>query len=319
MTQSAFGDRDSIFGRCGHQQILLIDDSQSAHKLVCCLLGDEPIAVHSAYDAQAGLEMAESLRPDLIMLDVEMPEIDGFETCRRLKANPATSGIPILFLTARAATEELALGFNLGANDYMIKPFDVTELRSRIRASLRTGRLIRLLEQKALLDPLTGLGTRAMFDERVAAEVALRVRSRNPLACILVDVDRFKQINDKYGPSFGDYVLSRIADALNKICRLSDIACRREGDEFAILTPLTSGEQATLLAERMRAAVATLLFSSKDESVAVTCSFGVAEAAGTYDRLMLDRAEQALLHSKVNGRNRIFTASKHPVPRTALA
>ncbi len=159
---------------------------------------------------------------------------------------------------------------------------------------------------------MSGLGTRAMFNERLAAEVALRVRSRHPLACILADIDHFSAINEKYGHSFGDYVLNRVANALNDICRLSDIACRMEGDDFAIVTPHTSAEQAALSAERMRAAVAKLAFSRQDESVFVTCSFGVAEAAGTYDRLMFKRARQALYQSKEVGGNRVSIASMHP-------
>nr|MBA3404273.1 response regulator [Gemmatimonadaceae bacterium] len=134
-----------------HQQVLLIDDSKQIHALVTSLLGDEPVTIHSAFDAQFGIVQAASLRPDLILLDVEMPGVDGYETCRRLKADAVTASLPIVFLTARATTEEMVQGLNLGANDYVAKPFKLSELLSRVRAALRTSHLIRLLEDKALI------------------------------------------------------------------------------------------------------------------------------------------------------------------------
>ena len=302
-----------------HQDILLIDDSKPIHPLVASLLADEPVTIHSAFDAKSGLILAASLRPDLILLDVEMPEVDGYETCRRLKADAATVNLPILFLTARATTEEKVRGLNLGAIDYVTKPFKLSELLSRVRAALRTSHLIRLLEEKALIDPLTGLGNRAMYDERLAAEVGLRIRSGTALSCIVLDVDHFKDVNDKYGHPFGDQVLSKIADTVSNICRVEDVACRHGGEEFVILTPQTSAGHAALLAERMRDAIAKIPFSRKGESIAVTCSFGVAEAAGTYDRLMLERADQALYQSKEGGRNRVSIAPAPPMLQTIAA
>ncbi|MGD0462248.1 MAG: diguanylate cyclase [Tepidisphaeraceae bacterium] len=302
-----------------HQQILLIDDSKLIHPLVTSLLANEPVTIHSALDAEYGLALAASLRPDLILLDVEMPGVDGFETCRRLKADPATASLPIIFLTARTATEEMVCGLNLGANDYVTKPFKLSELLSRVRAALRTSHLIRLLEEKALIDPLTGLGNRAMFDERFTAEVAMRIRSGSPLSCIVLDVDHFKDINDRYGHPFGDHVLSKIGEALTEICRVEDVACRHGGEEFVVLAPRTSADQAALLAERMRLAIAKIPFRQKGESITVTCSFGVAEAAGTFDRLMLERADQALYQSKEHGRDRVSIAPPQPIPRTVAA
>jgi diguanylate cyclase (GGDEF)-like protein len=297
------------------QQILLIDDSKAIHPLVKSLLVSEPVTIHSAFDGQAGLDLAASLRPDLILLDVEMPGMDGFEICRRLMADPATARLPVIFLTARVAAEELVRGLNLGAVDYVTKPFKLSELLSRVRAALRTSRLIRLLEDKAMIDALTGLGNRAMFDKRLTAEVAARIRSGNPLSCIVLDVDHFKDINDKYGHAYGDQVLCKIGDALTTICRVEDIACRLGREKFVVLAPRTSAAHAALLAERMRIAVARIPFWQQGESITVTCSFGVADAAGTFDRLMLERTEQALCHSKRKGRDCISIAPTHPKAR----
>jgi diguanylate cyclase (GGDEF)-like protein len=297
-----------------HQEILVIDDSVPVHTLVTSLLAEEPVTIHSAYAADTGIVLAASLRPELILLDVEMPGVDGFETCRRLKADPITANVPIIFLTARTNTQDKVHGLNLGAVDYVTKPFKLSELLSRVRAALRTSHLIRLLEEKAMIDSLTGLGNRAMFDERFAAEVGLRVRSRDPLSCIVLDVDHFKNVNDRFGHPYGDYVLKKIAEALIDICRVEDVACRYGGEEFIVLAPQTSAEHAALLAERMRVAISKIPFSRQGESFVVTCSFGVAEAAGIYDRLMLERADQALYQSKEAGRNRVSIAP--PVPQS---
>jgi diguanylate cyclase (GGDEF)-like protein len=301
------------------QQILVIDDSKTIHPLVTTLLADEQVTIHSAYNAETGLVLAASLRPDLILLDVEMPGSDGFETCRRLKSDSATSSIPIVFLTSHSTVKEMVHGLNLGATDYVAKPFKLSELLSRVRAALRTSHLIRLLEEKALIDSLTGLGNRAMFDERFAAEVALRIRFGHPLSCIVLDVDRFKSINDKYGHPFGDHVLNKIGHTLTDICRVEDVACRHGGEEFAILAPHTTADHAALLAERMRVGIAKIPFNRLDETVTVTCSFGVAEALDTYDRSMVDRADKALYQSKEHGRNYVSIDKTQATPQVIAA
>jgi diguanylate cyclase (GGDEF)-like protein len=302
-----------------HQEILLIDDSKHVHTLVTSLLAEEPVTIHSAFSAETGLVLAASMRPELILLDVEMPEVDGYETCKRLKANPVTASLPIIFLTARASTEEKVRGLNLGAVDYVTKPFKLSELLSRVRAALRTSHLIRLLEEKALIDPLTGLGNRAMFDERFAAEVGLRIRSGDPLSCIVLDVDHFKKINDKYGHPYGDHVLKKIAAVLTQACRIEDVACRHGGEEFVVLAPQTSAEHAGLLAERMREAIENIPFTRNGADVRVTCSFGVAESTDTYDRGLLERADKALYYSKEHGRNRVSIAPDAPQSKTIAA
>jgi len=302
-----------------NQQILLIDDSKPIHPLVKSLLGDDSVTVHSAFDAHDGLVLAESLHPDLILLDVGMPGVDGFEACRRIINEPATAGIPVVFLTAHDSTAEIARGLDLGATDYVTKPFKLQELQSRVRAALRTSNLVRGLESKALIDPLTHLGNRAMYDERFAAETAMRIRSGSPLSCITLDVDHFKDVNDKYGHPFGDRVLTRIAGALSDVCRIEDVACRHGGEEFVILAPQTTAEHAALLAERMRLAIAKIPFDHEGKAVSVTCSFGVAEANDIYDRSMLERADQALYQSKNNGRDRVSMAPSKSTPNTTPA
>jgi diguanylate cyclase (GGDEF)-like protein len=302
-----------------HQQVLLIDDSKQIHALVTSLLGDEPVTIHSAFDGQFGIVQAASLRPDLVLLDVEMPGMDGYETCRRLKADPVTASLPIVFLTARATTEEMVQGLNLGANDYVAKPFKLSELLSRVRAALRTSHLIRLLENTALIDSLTGLGNRAMFDKRLAAEVSLRVRSGNPLACTVVDVDHFSAVNEKYGRPAGDQMLIKIGETLRAACRAEDVACRYGGQQFVVLAPQTTASQAAAFAEEMRVAIEQMSFARQGTPITATCSFGISEAHDVYDRSILPRAEEALNRSKERGRNCVSTVSTRPEPRAMAA
>src|SRR6185437_14903212 len=216
-------------GEIMSQQILVIDDSEKVHALIKVILAEEPVEVHSATDPKYGLVLAASMRPDLILLDVDMPGVNGFEACRQLKQDPATADVPVIFLTSVSAVNEKVRGFSLGAVDYVTKPFNRSELVARVRASLKTEHAMRSLEEKALIDPLTGLGNRAMFIARFEAEVCLRIRTNTPLTCILMDIDHFKEINDNYGHATGDRVLQMIGKSISELCRTEDVACRFGG------------------------------------------------------------------------------------------
>src|SRR5688500_2135270 len=219
------------------QKLLVIDDSMPIHMLVRARLNDEPIEMLSAYDGESGLTMAGEQLPDLILLDVDMPHPDGFEVCRRLKAEPRTNIIPVVFLTAASSTEEKIRGLNLGAVDYVTKPFEPAELRARVRASLRTKYLMDLLAKRAQIDGLTGLFNRAFFEHRLLAEMAQSRRVGRALACIMADVDHFKSINDQFGHPMGDEVLRAVANLFLEQCRTEDIVCRYGGEEFVVLMP----------------------------------------------------------------------------------
>jgi len=185
-----------------------------------------------------------------------------------------------------------------------------------VRASLRTHRQIRSLEEKALIDPLTGLGNRAMFQHRFEAEVCLRVRFETPLSCILMDVDHFKEINDAWGHSVGDQVLTMIGKVISDLCRTEDVACRFGGEEFVIIAPHTNAVDAEIFAERIRKILADTRFKPEGiavnpllgDTINITASFGVAEATDLYDRSMLQRADDAMYRAKQEGRNRVAIA-----------
>jgi two-component system, cell cycle response regulator len=294
--------------------VLVIDDAPAIHRLVKARLGKEPLVVHSAYDAAGGLAAAREIAPDLILLDVELPDRDGFAVCAELKAGAATMNIPIIFLTRASSTDEKIRGLELGATDYITKPFDPAELRARVRASLRTKFLMDLLARKAMIDGLTGLWNRAYLESRIESEVSLAQRTSRDLSCIMVDVDQFKAINDSYGHKFGDDVLRAIADAIALTCRAEDIVCRYGGEEFTILLPSTTSAQAAELAERLRATVEATTTPYRDTRVVVTCSFGVAPWNSRLPQSVVELADQALYLAKCSGRNRVEVSRQEGLP-----
>jgi diguanylate cyclase (GGDEF)-like protein len=308
-------------------QILVIDDSEKIHPLIQALLGDKDVSVQSATDANHGLVLASSICPDLILLDVDMPEMDGFEACKYLKANPETAGCPVIFLTARADAAEKVKGFGLGACDYVTKPFHPAELVARVRASLRTNGKIRSLEASALIDPATGLGNRAMFVRRLSAEICLRVRSGSPLSITLMDIDHMEEIKSVYGPETSGQVLAMIGRILTESCRVEDTFCHFGDGEFGIISPLTSAKDAVGFAEGIREILACKLTRPHGnplsvlarECLRVTCSFGVAEAAMPYDRTMIDRANDALQLAQKEGGNRVSLALPPTQPMSSAA
>jgi two-component system, cell cycle response regulator len=290
--------------------ILVIDDSPEIHSLVKARLGKEQVAILSAYDGESGLIAAREHRPDLILLDIDMPGRDGFEICVDLKSDSMTSNIPVIFLSAAASTSEKIRGLEVGATDYVTKPFDAAELLARVRVSLRTRRMVDSLSHKAMIDGLTGLWNRTYLEAHTTIELAAARRSAKPLACIMADVDHFKSVNDTYGHSFGDEVLREVGRVLTHSCRAEDIVCRYGGEEFTVLLPDTSLERAAELAERLRLAIEGRPFVCRDMPVNVTCSFGVANLRERIPPSVIELADAALYQAKRSGRNRVETCAQ---------
>jgi len=292
------------------QTILVIDDSEPIHALLRARLQNERVELRFALDGETGIAQALASPPDMILLDIDMPAPDGFEVCRRLKADLRTMQIPVVFLTGNSSTEEKILGLELGAADYIIKPFDSAELRARIRATLRAKYLMDLLSKKALLDGLTGLWNRVYFESRLAEAMT---RSRNGMAtfsCLMIDLDRFKQINDTHGHLFGDEVLRGVGQILTETCRDADVACRYGGEEFVVLAGNAPADHAVTLAERIRARLEAQVFTHMGQRVPVTCSIGVADLRHTPPPGIVELADQALYKAKHDGRNRIAVAEE---------
>lgn len=287
--------------------VLIVDDSQDVHRLLKARLRTEDIEFISATSGEEGLALAIERQPLLTLLDLDMPGMDGFEVLRILKDNPATVQIPIIILSGLQSAQDKVTAFDLGAVDYVTKPFDMAELRVRVRSALRMNQLLRMLAQRAQIDGLTGLWNRAYFDARWAEEFARAVRHGRPASVAMIDVDHFKSVNDGFGHPAGDAVLQGLARLLHRELRQSDIACRFGGEEFVIILSDTSASAAVAMCDRIRLTIADMTWPRHPERK-VTASFGVAGCDGvpnvTAER-WIEIADQNLYAAKRGGRNRV--------------
>lgn len=287
--------------------VLLIDDCAVLHRLLALRLGVESLELISADSGEAGLEIARRCSPQLILLDLEMPGMDGFQVLRAIKEEPKLRDVPVIVVSGLEGAEDKVMAFDLGAHDFVTKPFNIAELRARVRAALRTYSLLQMLSQRAQLDGLSGLWNRAYFDSHWEAEVKRSARHGYPLALGMIDIDHFKSINDTYGHPAGDAVIQAISSRLSREIRQSDIACRYGGEEFAIIMPSTTPEEAGKLCERIRAHIEELRWPRHPERT-VTVSVGVAganSAAAIAHRTWLEAADKRLYAAKQGGRNRV--------------
>jgi two-component system, cell cycle response regulator len=295
------------------QTVLAIDDSPDIHRLLDVRLRPEGLVLHHALSAEEGLGMAGQLKPDLILLDVDLPLVTGFEVCQKLKDDPKTSEIPIIFLTGDQAVHTKVQGFDLGAIDYVTKPFEPAELRARVRAALRTKRFHDLLSARSHVDGLTGIWNRSYFNQRFGEEISAAQRYERHVSLIMLDLDGFKGLNDSYGHPFGDQVLQAVGSILHTFLRTTDAPCRFGGEEFALILTETDEAGAIISAERIRQQIAQCAFRPKDKHIEVTASFGVA-CSTLFDRSslsvsrMVTAADDALYKAKHEGRNRVCTA-----------
>lgn len=291
-------------------KVLIVDDSPETLAIARARLASDGLDVTCAENAGDGLEAARREQPDLILLDVDMPDMSGFEVCKVLKEDPELCLIPVIFLTGSGQTEDKIRGLDLGAVDYITKPFDAFELLARVRAALRTKHLQDLLARYAQIDPLTELANRRAMKDRLAEEWARVRRHDSSLSLIMADLDRFKRINDDFGHDVGDRMLREVAAVLKSNCRGCDLPGRYGGGEFAILVPGEDAEGAAGLAERCRAAIEDIRLDIDGDVVRTTASFGVADAAALASEEDLIRsADKAMYRAKCAGRNRVELAT----------
>lgn len=290
-------------------EVLIIDDSPAALAVAKARLAREGLSIRCADGGREGLAALEQALPDLVLLDVDMPDISGFQICQRLKSDARTSLVPIIFLTAADDVASKVRGLDLGAVDYVTKPFDAFELRARVRAALRTKRLQDLLVRHADIDPLTELNNRRVLDRRLDA-CWTRSRAAGAAFCFVIgDIDHFKTVNDTYGHRVGDEVLRAVAASLRDTVRVQDVPGRWGGEEFGIVVPNVSLDAATKVAERCRRAVAAVAIPIDGGEVRVTASFGVAESRPfTSVSQVVEAADAALYRAKDEGRDRVVPA-----------
>jgi diguanylate cyclase (GGDEF)-like protein len=292
------------------QRILVVDDSPMNLKMLIQFLRlDYKILV--ATNGVVALDLARHERPDLILLDVVMPEMDGRDVCRALKADPRTDQIPIIFVTGNTDEIDEMEGFELGAVDYITKPFSLPLVHARVKTHLELKHYRDVLAIQLMQDALTGLQNRKGFLEYLDIMWKQAIRQHSPMGLVLFNVDHLKDYNLRYGRPAGDECLRKVASALKSMKRRNtDLIARYAGQEFVCLLPGTDGEGTVMVAEMMRQAVESLAIPHYGSDVApqVTLSAGVASCApmlGSDPSSLIERASQALFQARREGRNRV--------------
>ncbi len=300
-------------------KILVIDDAQDVLDLLNAILRNHPYEVHTARSGALGWTKINEIAPDLILLDIMMPEQDGFRFAKKILSDPDTKAIPIMFLTARSDIKSLQTGLGLGAIEYLVKPFNAAELIARIEVALRIkflqDDLMRAnaeLQSMALTDPLTGLRNRRFLSEHLQDLLPVARRYKEPLCCTMIDIDHFKQVNDTYGHPVGDEVLVTLAKLMKSSLREADIVGRYGGEEFIIVSPRTDLKAGHLVTERLRRNVEQTPFQTEKGALNITVSIGFAvydpaNAESAYD--LIERADVALYAAKNAGRNQVKAAT----------
>ena len=306
-----------------HPRILIVDDHEDNVELLRARLESWGYATDSAGDGDEALTKIDQAAPDLILLDVMMPKVDGMEVARRVKGNRRLPFIPIIMQTALDTTESKVEGLEAGADDYITKPIDFAELKARVNSMLRIKKLQDALEERerqlleanqrlrhmSQTDALTGLDNRRQLEDRLEEMFEHARRLNEPFACVMCDLDRFKSVNDEYGHQAGDAVLKQFARILKGEVREIDRAGRFGGEEFMLLLPGTVLDAGVTFAERVRKQVEAHTFTFDGTSIRRTASFGV--SAWPHPRIPPDcdalvrAADDALYVAKEMGRNRV--------------
>ncbi len=301
--------------------ILIADDSLLIRAVVRSELEEEGYLVIEAEDGFGAVEQCRARRPDVVLLEIVLPGLDGHQVLAELKADADLENIPVVFLTSRTGMDDVLAGLRGGAHDYLKKPFEPAELLARVGSAVHVKQLQdQLLERNAELDrtsrtdALTGLYNRRHLDDELRRQVSTAQRHGEQLALVLFDIDHFKQVNDTYGHPTGDLVLREFSRRLTSELRAADIAGRWGGEEFLLILPRTDLGGAVEVAERIRIAAAADPFSAAGYEVLVTVSAGCAVGPDEPDEL-IRIVDTALYQAKATGRNR--TVASRPPPAAA--
>jgi len=290
------------------QKILIVDDDQITLILLGELLGKEH-ELHFATTGDKAIEMAIAENVDLILLDIMLPDTDGYTICRNLKKNAQTTNIPVIFISAKTETDDEVRGLEAGAVDYITKPISAPKIMARVNTHLELKRYRDLLEDLSNIDGLTGIANRRRFDAVLAHEWSRSIRTRAKLSLILIDIDYFKGYNDLYGHSAGDICIKQIAQALRRgLLRTTDLAARYGGDEFACILPETDAPGAEKVTRMLHESVNRLKIRHVHQAAGgmVSVSMGIATAepsAGTQMLTLIEAADGCLYDAKNEGRD----------------
>ncbi len=300
-------------------RVLMVEDSRVSLEVYAQRLERRGYIVATAISAEEARAELENGIPDLVLLDVFMPKVSGFDFLRELRSAPRTATVPIILISALSDTQHIVEGLELGANDYVTKPIVMPILTARMEALLRASELVRrlevqteLLSKLAAFDDLTGVYNRRSMFHHLEAELSRCRRYGRSLAVLMVDIDHFKKVNDQHGHLIGDQALRWVATTLQNELRSMDFLCRYGGEEFCAILPETNQPGAARAAERLRASLDRQAFATDDVSLGITVSVGGASwtpIAKEEVPDLLARADRALLDAKRSGRNRVQIAN----------
>jgi two-component system, cell cycle response regulator len=293
-------------------KVLIVEDSRSSAMLLSQLLRKEGYEPRVAETLAQALPLAVEGWADIVLLDRELPDGDGLELCRQLKADARTRHLPVAFITSRQDESSVALALNSGALDYVSKPFRPLELLARVGVLARVKRAEDEVRRLTHRDPLTGLHNRRFLDERLPEEIGRARRSQRPLSCFVADVDRFKQINDQFGHPFGDRALVAVSRLLEQAFRSTDLIVRLGGDEFVGILPDTDPRGATVSVKRMLERARALSIEGAEGVCQLSLSVGVsafqdggADAPAEAGALLTE-ADRCLYKAKHAGRDGVY-------------
>lgn len=284
--------------------ILIVDDARTNIDILLNLLGNYDVVV--AMDGESALESAEQEKPDLILLDIMMPGLDGFDVCRRLKDSVDTKNIPIIFLTSRTDENSIEKAYDIGGSDYITKPFKPRELLARVKTQLKLRELINNLEHLAAYDQMTGIYNRRKF---FALSIQRFEEAPKDLFVVMIDIDKFKAVNDNYGHAVGDEVIKLVTKTISENISKDSIFGRIGGEEFALVCSHISDESIVEKIDSIRKIIEALEIVTDDGRVVkFTISEGIAKVQESTRRLdeVLKQADVALYEAKGSGRNRVI-------------
>jgi two-component system, cell cycle response regulator len=300
-------------------RVLMVEDSRVSLEVYAQRLERRGYQVATAISAEAARVELENGLPELILLDVFMPKVSGFDFLRELRAEPRTATVPIILISALSDTQHIVEGLELGANDYVTKPIVMPILTARMEALLRSSELVRRLEVQtellaklAAFDDLTGAYNRRSMFHQLEAELSRSRRYGRSLSLLMADIDHFKKVNDQYGHLVGDQALRWVATTIQNELRSMDFLCRYGGEEFCAILPETNRPGAARAAERIRSALERQVFVTDGLNLSLTISVGGASWTPVDKQEIPDllaRADAALMDAKRSGRNQVRIAT----------
>ena len=288
--------------------VLVIEDHPDQRDLLAIVLQREGYRIITAANGLEALEKLETEPVQIALSDIMMPKMDGFELIKRVRGNPRLKSLYLILITARIQEGDRVRGLDLGADDYITKPFSFSELLARIRVGSRVVQYQKHLEYQTQVDSLTGLFNRRAFEKKINEEFERSKRYHNPLSVLLLDIDNFKLINDTYGHHGGDAALVKIAETFREKTRQSDFPSRYGGEEFVLILPETDQDNALQVAGKIHDSIRACSFGTAARPFEITVSIGVSSTSARFYsdwRELVDDSDRALYQAKKSGKDRV--------------